>query len=447
MPKLTTLQVENLRNLQSVDLEFSHLITVFFGSNGSGKTSLLEAISILAHGRSFRTRKYKNIIHRDQDSFLVFSKIDPSEPLEDSLKKSASIGSHEPSLNERSEDKALSYGLSQGLSHSLSQGISLSQDLSHKKLSHQLSQEPLRFDHVGISRSRKGVSQFRLNGSNISSANQLAQNLPLLCVNNSSFNLLDGGPIERRMFLDWLVFHVKHDFGVNWKQYTKCVKQRNSLLRRDNIRYADIEPWDKELARLALTIENSRQDCLPLFQDYTMQYLEQCDLGEAKFSIHYINGWMIGDKQNDWIASEENILNVLKRRFEKDKALGYSSIGSHKSDLKILIEGKPVSEILSRGQQKVLIMALYFAKAHVFIKSQSRRPVFLLDDLSAELDPAHLYLLGKWLHELNVQSFITTVSCDALLDAWRELSIPALSMFHVKQGSVTHEPVNESSMN
>lgn len=376
MPRLSTLQVTYLRNLNAVDIHFSNHINIIHGANGSGKTSLLEAMSVLAHGRSFRTRKYRNLIHREKDQFVVFGRID--------------------------------YG--------------------NEKDSQQST--------VGVSRNRQGIARIKLDGVSVNTAHELAQNLPLLCVNSTSFNLLEGGPVERRMFFDWLVFHVKHEFGDLWKQYSKCIKQRNSLLRRDNIRYSDLQPWDKEIAKLAVNIESMRALFLPVFSQYINDYLAQCDLADAVFDLSYTNGWLVGERATQWESSAKQIESLLFARFEKDKSQGFTTIGSHKSDLKMTVSGKPAGEILSRGQQKVLIMALFFAKAHVFKAQTGMLPVLLLDDLPAELDQTHLTLLGRWLHELDVQVFISSVESEPLLSAWKDLDLDTPRMFHVKHGEV-----------
>lgn len=380
MPRLSALQVSHLRNLHSIDIHFSDHINIIHGSNGSGKTSLLEAMSVLAHGRSFRTRKYRNLIHRDKDQFIVFGRVDHGH------------------------------------------------DVDNVDISHDTS--------VGISRNRQGITKIKLNGASVLTAHELAQNLPLLCVNSSSFNLLEGGPIERRMFFDWLVFHVKHNFGESWKQYSKCIKQRNSLLRRDNIRYSDLQPWDIEIAKLAVEIEDMRASFIGVFTEHINAYLDECELADAVFDLSYANGWLLGERTTAWESSVEQVERLLLNRFEKDKSQGFTTIGSHKSDLKITISGKPAGEILSRGQQKVLIVALFFAKAHVFKAKTGLLPVMLLDDLPAELDQRHLTLLGKWIHELGVQVFISSVESEPILNAWKDLGLEQAHLFHVKHGEI-----------
>src|SRR5690606_37850358 len=96
---------------------------------------------------------------------------------------------------------------------------------------------------LGVTRQRDGTSTFKLDGSLIYSAGDLAALLPCRVIDSHSFQLLEGGPAERRAFLDWLVFHVKPNFRGIWSDYERCLKQRNSLLRSDRIQRPDLMVW------------------------------------------------------------------------------------------------------------------------------------------------------------------------------------------------------------
>lgn len=203
---LLALRVDQFRNIVTASLNPSASLNFLYGTNGSGKTSLLEAISVLAHGRSFRTRKFTRLIHQAHSDFTVFGRVE------------------------------------QG-------GVATA---------------------MGVARKRSGDSQFRVDGVNMSSSAELAAHLPLLVLNSESFGLLTGAPKQRRQFFDWLVFHVKHEFRETWRNYSRCLKQRNTLLRRDKISYSDLRPWDIEIARLSLSIEGHRRACIePLMAQFS----------------------------------------------------------------------------------------------------------------------------------------------------------------------------------
>lgn len=363
MPRLVELRIENFRNLLSVELQPSPGINLIFGENGSGKTSLLEAISVLAHGRSFRTHKFRRLINDQEAETTVYSRMQSSRNGE--LK-------------------------------------------------------------VGVNRKRNGESTFRVNGRNISSAAELASQLPLLVMDAHSFSLIEGSARVRRQFFDWLVFHVKHEFKDLWKAYSLCVKQRNTLLRRDKISPLELRPWDHELVELSTAIEIQRKQVLAPFLDAFSDTASQFGFNHKEITLSYVNGW------KEATAS----LAQLDATFDKDRKQGFTSLGPHKSDLKITLGQVPAAELLSRGQQKLLIAALFLAEARIKQHQQEEEVVFLMDDLPAELDARHLTKLTGWLNELNAQLFVTGVTAEGLQDLWPGFKDLNHAMFHVKHGEI-----------
>lgn len=354
---ITRLSITQLRNLKEVNILPCPQLNFIFGANGSGKTSILEAISLLAHGRSFRTHKFRRLINHEHNQFAVF-----------------------------------------GL------------------LNSEMAEIP-----IGVSRHRNGETQFKVAGEVVQTSGQLAENLPLQIINADSFSLLSGSPSIRRQFFDWLVFHVKPDFRQQWKHLQRCLKQRNSLLRRDKIAYPDLLPWDHEICRLSACIQQSREYCLELF----IQAYKDFACG-APIELDYMSGWKFG----------EPLLEQLRGSFDKDKQQGYTSLGPHKSELKIRVEGIPAAEVLSRGQQKTLVTALHLAAASAFADVSGRCCVFLIDDMPAELDAEHIGLLGSWLNALGGQVFITGINVETIMESWPEIEQKHSAMFHVKHGQV-----------
>lgn len=352
--------------MASARIEPTPYANFIVGENGAGKSSLLEAISVLAHAKSFRTHKFRRLIKDEQKAFTVFAKLKSKDEVETT---------------------------------------------------------------VGIERGRSGDSRFKIAGLAIQSSAQLAQQLPLLVINSNSFSLLEGPPKGRRMFFDWLVFHVKHEFADLWKQVSRCIKQRNTLLRRDKISYSDVEPWDAEIARLSSAIHEARLTCLELFKVEFDNSMAETKFAASSLALEYVSGWKpdAGSFQEQLAAS-----------FERDCHLGYTTLGPHKSDLKILIGRVPAVEVLSRGQQKVLISALFFSEAKVFKQISGRSPVFLIDDLPSELDDRHQNLLSSWTLSLSAQVFVTGISPGVLFDsgAWSNYEEHQKKVFHVKHGEV-----------
>lgn len=240
---LSRLTITDFRNLNYVDIELGDRLNVFFGPNGSGKTSLLEAIYTLSLARSFRSRKFKSVINHQSAAFTVFSKLTTA---------------------------------------------------ANETLS------------VGIRRESNGEGLIRVNQKTLTSASQLAELLPVRVINSDSFALLDGGPSERRALLDWLMFHVEHGFHATWKHYEKCLKQRNSLLRHDKIDPLLLDPWDAELAPLGVQLDQYRTRAFEMIEAEFLQLIGQLEGLPGELSLRFQRGWEKGIELNDYLSDHRD---------------------------------------------------------------------------------------------------------------------------------------------
>ncbi len=168
--QVDSLDIRNLRNLAATRIEPEPHLNCFTGDNGAGKTSILEALTVLSKGRSFRSGQIASLIGPQQPSFQVVSKI-----------KSQT-----------------------GIQH-----------------------------HLGMERSKDRWSA-RHNGNNVSQLSELTELLPYVLLEPGSHILVSGPPDGRRKYLDWGVFHVKHSFLTLWRRYNRTLKQRNAALRRSD---------------------------------------------------------------------------------------------------------------------------------------------------------------------------------------------------------------------
>jgi len=266
---------------------------------------------------------------------------------------------------------------------------------------------------IGVQKQRDGNNTIRVAGETIYSAAVLAKQLPLQIINADSFQLIEGSPAQRRQFLDWMVFHVKPEFPY-------------SLLRRDKIAYSDLSPWDIELCRLSKHIDELREgvfrEFIETFADVQKEFAVSTEL---QFEMQYYCGW----------NREQTFEDVLLGDFDRDRRDGYTHHGPQRADIKLLANTKPAVDVLSRGQEKALISAMHIAQASMYQQKTGQRCVFLIDDLLAELDQSHCQQLTAWLSALNGQVFITGISQEGLMNAWKDKP-KETKTFHVKQGSV-----------
>ena len=174
---LCKLDVCNVRNIESASITPSPRLNFIFGPNGSGKTSLLEAIHILGRARSFRSTQAGLVIRFQQDSLMVTGRVRDSEGL-----------------------------------------------------------EPI---PIGLRLSRR-KREIALAGTRLQTSAELIRAFPVLLIQPSSSTLLDGLPKARRQFLDWGAFHLDGGFLDNWRGYTRALSQRNALLRSGTSRGIEI---------------------------------------------------------------------------------------------------------------------------------------------------------------------------------------------------------------
>jgi DNA replication and repair protein RecF len=350
------LSFKGLRNLAAVELTPSPGVNLIVGDNGSGKTSLLEGLHILGLGRSFRTRQLKHAIAHDASAMTLFARLAGDPPL------------------------------------------------------------PL-----GIRRARDASElEMRLAGERVTRLARLTEALPLQLVNPEAFRLLEGPPAGRREFLDWGVFHVKHDFFEAWRRARRALKHRNALLRRDRMDVASLMAWEQELARWGERVDTLRRDWmaafLPVFEETLASLLELTDL-----RLRYSRGW---DRQR-------SLGEVLAQGRATDHQMGFTQQGPQRADLRIRLGRYPAVEVLSRGQLKLVVSALKLAQGRLLEQMTGRRCLYLVDDLPAELDARHRRVFCRLLESMRCQAFITSVDHDALVGHWQPHT--PMAMFHVKQ--------------
>lgn len=346
---ISKLCIQNFRNIESLTITPDPGINIIYGPNGSGKTSLLEAISYMSLGRSFRTSNVHHLIKDQADSFVLATTVKRDEPDEAS-------------------------------------------------------------DHLAISRSRGRGSALtiKINHQSVHTLMDLVDRICVQIIHPQGTELISGAPDERRSYLDWGIYYAVPEFKQLWMNYKKLLSQRNALLKR-GARNAEIAVWDDMLADLAEKISALRQDYLealtPRLKEITAKFLPGHTL---EFTL--AKGWTDG----------LNLRDLLRLNLEKDRVLGYTFYGCHRADLKIKANQYPASDMLSRGQIKLLTCAMRLAQGNVLSMQTGKKCVYLIDDIQSELDKSsHGFLLEEILNNHN-QLFITNISKEIDLPVSRK---------------------------
>jgi DNA replication and repair protein RecF len=307
--------------------------------------------------------------------------------------------------------------------HLLSRGKSfrtrhLAQTINHEAvgflITGNLSREEIGSTALGIEYERNGRLYLKVDGKGIQRLSEIAPYLPTITIHQDSQLIFTQGPEFRRAFLDWGLFHVEPLFLPAWQRYRRALRQRNSMLQTST-KYSDV--WDKELVEMAQVMDMQRQDYLRRLIPFFKEYLSLLRM-EDTIDIGYRSGW----------RTEAGLAAQLMDSFAEDRRAGYTRLGAHRADLDFKIKGILAREVLSRGQLKVLVYALYLAQACTLAEITAKRGLILMDDLAAELDEDHINRLMAKITAMGFQAFITSSDLqfgDYVRDG---------TLFHVEQG-------------
>ncbi|MDA8562624.1 DNA replication/repair protein RecF [Luminiphilus sp.] len=274
---------------------------------------------------------------------------------------------------------------------------------------------------MGIEKYRDGGAKARLQGEPVSSLSDLAQQLPLILVETDGLGLLTGPPEGRRRLLDGTLFHVEHGFLGAWRRYAQAIRQRNAGLRR-GILDGD-GAWREELARTGEQLTAARAVIARQLGEKLREIAPQLSDDLKGVELVFRPGW---DRR-------ETLAAALDKSAETDKVQGFTRVGPHRADIKLTRDGVLVSEVLSRGQMKLMFVAIKLAQGKLIEALSHRAPLYLIDDLPAELDRSHRAAVCTELGTER-QVVLTAVDRESLEAAWGGYP---LELFHVEQGVIS----------
>ncbi|MBJ6136336.1 DNA replication/repair protein RecF [Marinobacter litoralis] len=373
---LVKLQTQWFRNLEPEPVRFSPSFNLLYGANGSGKSSVLEAIGYLGLGRSFRISRHQAVVAHGQNKLTVFGALDAG--LDDQGDEGAEPVEHR---------------------------VGISRDIALKETS------------------------LRVNGEAVRSLSSLAKRLPVSVIDPGVFDIVAGGPGKRRQFLDWLVFHVEPSFSSLWQQCQRVTSQRNQTLRNGRIDESLMRVWDNQFSVLAESLSDTRTAVFKSFKSAFDEVLGELDAGWTDgLKLEFYPGW----------DRSQSLVDVLKNHREQERRMGHTLYGPNRADIRLKMGGRPVAETFSRGQQKTLVILMKIAQGKV-LSDLGKQVTFLLDDINAELDVRHRIMLARKLQELRCQVFITSIEHPEPDVLWTDGQAPEYRMFHVEHGKLTEE--------
>ena len=349
--KLTNLQLQNFRNYESVQLEFTDGVHVFIGENAQGKTNLMESIYALAMTKSHRTTNDKELIGWNKEFATI----------KGTVEKTATKTNLELQFSKKGKIAKVNY-------------------LEQKRLSSYL--------------------------GNLNVILFAPENLTLVKgspQNRRKFVDMELGQMSSLYLYDLV------EYNRVLKQRNTYLKQL-AIKKKQPDEYLDV--LSEMLSELASKIVFHRLDFMKQLEALAIPIHDQLSLGREKFSVSYQATIPLEDGLTP-SQMKEIYIDQFKKNQTREADQATTLIGPHRDDLIFYLNEIPVQTYGSQGQQRSTVLSLKLAEIELMKLSTGEYPILLLDDVLSELDDDRQTHLIKAI-ENKVQTFITTTSLDGI---------------------------------
>ena len=380
------IEVKNYRNYSNLKLEFSPNVNVILGKNAQGKTNLLEAIFFSAIGKSLRTNKENDLIKWSEEKAKIKTTISKK------------------------------FGTST---------VEIYLSLAEKKT-------------------------VKINSIPIKRIGELLGELRCVYFSPDELKLIKESPEDRRRFMDIDISQTSKAYFYLLGKYDKILASRNKLLKdykdkvkiikttksyklikdEENLAKSEelksmLDIYNIQLAEAASKIVVYRQNFIENLAPYATKAHEFLSSGEETLSCEYQTDFdlicediPLAEKQKIY---NQKLLELYQSNYEKDVCLSHTSIGPHRDDIKVLLNGIDVRNFGSQGQQRTAALSLKLAEVEI-IKSQTQEsPILILDDVLSELDQSRRKKLLKFCS--ICQTFLSSTDFDESFDNAKIITI------------------------
>ncbi|HID57112.1 TPA: DNA replication/repair protein RecF [Candidatus Poribacteria bacterium] len=273
-----------------------------------------------------------------------------------------------------------------------------------------------------------GKKRAKFNGKSVERLSDLIGIAKVVMFSPESLQIVKGPPAERRRFLDVLISQLDRIYLHHLQSYQAVLKQRNELLKqiRDGVVDMDLLTiWDEQLLDYGLKVAERRREIIDRITAYAREIHSELSGGESLSLAYLVNGY-----DASTVKLKELLTSSLEEAREYDITRGSTSVGPHRDDMGIYLDGVDARRFCSQGQQRTISLSLRISEYRMIKDETGEEPLILLDDVASELDPFRASLLYEMLNGINAQIFLTTTHLDE----------PAISgefdVFDVVEGSV-----------
>lgn len=378
---LAKMHLRNFRTYHSCTVDLQPGLNVFYGENAAGKTNFLEAVTVMATGRSPRAARDQEMAAWGQDSFFLKGLIE---------RKPAPVA-------------------------------------------------------VELAWVQQKGKAFRVNGHVQQGLAAMAGILPHVYISPEELAVINGAPVRRRNFLDQLLGQISSPYVHHMEQYRQALEQRNALLREIRSGNASkdlLAIWDEPLAASGGEIIARRQAAVRelgriVREEYQRFWpdaeLDVCYRPALDGAGNKAAGAVSGAATLTARVAGELLRKALERERDQEVARGFTTVGPHRDELALYIDRAEARLFASQGQRRSLLLALKLAAAQLLEQWTGFKPLLLLDDILSELDRTRrARLLGAALS--GNQVFLTCTELDAV----KEIEHGGGTSYRVEKGDVAH---------
>ena len=243
-----------------------------------------------------------------------------------------------------------------------------------------------------------------INGKNISKLSELSKCVNVILFQPKDVMLFSGPPRDRRNFLDIAISKKSSIYLDYISRYDKVLKERNDLLKMDKVDQTLLDVTTELMVKLSGSIISYRQMYVKDINDILNKITRALTGEKGKFELKY---YPFVPYDADY---QENAKKAFKRAEESDFKHKQTSIGIHREDISISLNGRDIATFGSQGENRIAALALKLSP-YFLIEDRDKKPIIVLDDVMSELDNANQERLIKFLRKFD-QVFITGTKLD-----------------------------------
>ncbi len=245
-----------------------------------------------------------------------------------------------------------------------------------------------------------------LNDESSSDVNKKIQSLiTFLIYLPENERLFIASPTTRRNLFDHFIFSNNKNYNTLINYYKKNIYERNIILNNDSFDKTWLDKIEENISNSGIEIYKYRKKQVDLFE----KNLEDIN---KYFKLPFSVNIEINDQFFDENLNIDKYINELKKNRNVDKIVGGTKVGPHKSDYTFFVDDHFLASQLSTGQQKTLVLLLYFSQCNYLVNICNKNPILLLDEINSHLDDINTQLLLKIVNQFDIQVFMTGTKKD-----------------------------------